>query len=154
MPELEIPDFTTAMRGEADFIAARGSAAKNALQPLHVLLVDDDALVRGGTAEMLSEAGCLVTEAASGREALDMFHADSSIAMLITDYRMPGMTGTTLIRHIRRNAPALPVLLMTGYSSGHEDIGGDVALLSKPFREAGLVAAVRKLCMRAEAARF
>ena len=67
------------------------------LRPLHILLVDDDELVRAGTVEMLAEAGHEVIEAASGTEALAIFEADKRIELLITDNLMPGMMGSDLI---------------------------------------------------------
>lgn len=120
-----------------------------ALRPLHVLLVDDDELVRAGTAEMLTDAGYEVIEAASGAEALAIFEADSRIELLVTDQLMPGMNGAALIARVRRDAPRLPILLVTGFASRDDDIADDIALLAKPFREAALQAAVRKLLCEA-----
>ena len=118
--------------------------------PLHILLADDDELVRAGTVEMLAQAGHEVIEAASGAEALAIFEADKRIELLITDNLMPGMTGSALIAQVRRSAPRLPILLVTGYASRGDDIAADVGLLAKPFREAGLLAAVRDLISNAE----
>ena len=112
---------------------------------LHILLVDDDELVRAGTAEMLAEAGHEVIEASSGTEALEIFEADRGIDLLITDNLMPGMSGSALIARVRRYAPMLPILLVTGYASRSDDIADDVGLLAKPFREAGLREAMRNL---------
>lgn len=115
---------------------------------LHILLVDDDELVRAGTAEMLAEAGHEVIEAASGMEALAIFEADKRIELLITDNVMPGMMGSDLIARVRRYAPRLPILLVTGYASRDDHIAADVGLLVKPFREAGLREAVGNLMFR------
>jgi CheY-like chemotaxis protein len=120
------------------------------LRPLRILLADDDDLVRAGTAEMLAEAGHQVIEAASGTEALSIFEADRRIELLITDNLMPGMTGLALIPLIRRFAPSLPILLVTGYASRDDGIAADVGLLAKPFREAGLLVAVRDLISSAD----
>lgn len=119
------------------------------VRPLRILLADDDELVRAGTAEMLVHAGHEVIEAASGTAALAIFEADKRIELLITDNLMPGMTGPALILRVRRSAPNLPILLITGYASDG-DIAGNVGLLAKPFREAGLLAAVRNLLSDAD----
>lgn len=115
-------------------------------RPLQILLVDDDELVRAGAAEMLFEAGHEVIEAASGMEALAIFEeAKERIELLITDNLMPGMKGSDLIAQVRRLAPRLPVLLITGYVNRDDDITNDIGLLAKPFREAGLREAVHVL---------
>lgn len=113
--------------------------------PLHILLVDDDPLILAGTAEMLEDDGHSVTQAASGAQALRILADHPAIELLITDNRMPGLSGAELIAHARQAAPALPILLMTGYDRRGDDIGDDVALLTKPFRAAKLLATVREL---------
>ena len=120
-------------------------AMLSASHSVHILLVEDDALIREWMAEVLSGAGYAVTEAASGKEALNILAGDEAISLLITDNRMPGMTGAALIADVRSRSPVLPILLVTGYASRGEGIGSDIALLAKPFREAGLLAAVRAL---------
>jgi CheY-like chemotaxis protein len=135
-----------------DGMNAPRSFEKNStgLRPLHILLVDDDELVRAGTAEMLAEAGHEVIEAASGTEALAIFEADKRFELLVTDNLMPAMTGSALIARVRRYAPRLPILLVTGYASRDDDIGADVGLLAKPFREAALREAVHNLMVGAD----
>jgi CheY-like chemotaxis protein len=109
-----------------------------------ILLVDDDARIRDTAAEMLSGAGYAIMEAASGGEALDILASGRTIMMLITDQRMPGMTGTELIALVRDQTPTLPILLVTGDTGRSDDLETDIAFLEKPFREAGLLAAVSK----------
>jgi len=120
------------------------------LRALRILLVDDDALVRCGTADMLSYAGYHVIEAGSGTAALAILAEEDALDLLITDNRMPGMSGAALIAHVRRERPTLPILLITGYASRGDDIDTDVGLLAKPFREAGLLAALRDLLGQGE----
>jgi CheY-like chemotaxis protein len=141
MPQLRI----TYDEGSTGKTAAAVPHDASARPSFHILLVDDDALIRGATAELLSGAGYATIEAASGAEALEILEGDEAIDLLITDNRMPGITGADLISHVRSNAPALPILLVTGYASRGDDISPDIPLLGKPFREAALLAAVRKL---------
>jgi predicted DNA-binding ribbon-helix-helix protein len=72
------------------------SAAQTAETPVdrarRVLVVDDDPLLVGLTAEMLAELGCDVRTARSGIEALDRLAGDQKIEILITDIDMPGMS--------------------------------------------------------------
>lgn len=112
---------------------------------LHILLIDDDLLVRGGTAEMLDDAGHHIVEAGSADEALMILAADKSFDLIITDNCMPGMSGTDLIKRVRSDEPELPILLITGYATRGARIGPGVGLLPKPFRQAGLLSAVSAL---------
>lgn len=120
---------------------------------LRILLVDDDVLVRCGTADMLSYAGHLVNEAGSGPAALDILAQDAAVDLLITDNRMPGMSGAALIERVRNDRPTLPILMITGYASRGDNIGADIGLLTKPFREAGLLSAVQELVRERNIAR-
>jgi CheY-like chemotaxis protein len=112
---------------------------------LHILLVDDDLLVRGGTAEMLDDAGHHIVEAGSADEALVILRSGADFDLLITDNCMPGMSGAELIVHVREDKPDLPVLLITGYATREARLDGGVALLPKPFRQAGLLSAISAL---------
>lgn len=93
---------------------------------------------------MLSYAGHQVMEAGSAQAALEIFDRGEAIDLLITDNRMPGMSGAALIERVREERPALPILLVTGYANRGEGIAADIGLLPKPFREAGLLTAVRE----------
>ncbi|MEN2785488.1 response regulator [Sphingomonas qilianensis] len=102
-----------------------------------VLLVDDEALVRSSTADMLTELGYSVIEAESGEEALRLLDQQSPIDFLVTDHLMPRMTGTQLIAEDRRKRPGLSVLIISGYSEA-EGIDPLLSRLTKPFRQAEL----------------
>lgn len=111
-----------------------------------ILLVDDEELVRTGTAEMLEEVGYSVLQASSGAEALVILrkHRDTIDAM-VSDFLMPGMNGASLAHEARTLVPDLPILLITGYSNVAEGIGSDLPRLTKPFRQAELAAHVARL---------
>jgi CheY-like chemotaxis protein len=98
------------------------------------LLVDDEELVRMSTADMLSELGYFVVEAASGEEALRLFNGGVRFDLLVTDHLMPGITGTDLARAIRSAKPDLPVLVVSGYAQ-NEGIEPNLPRLTKPFRK-------------------
>lgn len=109
-----------------------------------VLLVDDEALVRASTAEMLTELGYRVIDVESAREALRRLEEEVSVDILVTDHLMPGMTGTALIAAVRNRRPGLPALLISGYADA-EGIGPELERLTKPFRQAELSTAITKL---------
>jgi CheY-like chemotaxis protein len=108
-----------------------------------VLLVDDDALVRGSIAAMLEDLGHTAIEASSGDDALDVLDQTGAVDLVITDYAMPGMTGVQLAEELRRRRPDLPVLLATGYAELPGSTAG-VQQLAKPFRSQVLARAIEQ----------
>lgn len=112
--------------------------------PATILIVDDDALINIGTADMIEDLGLRALEAYSGKQALDILAGGDAIDVLITDYAMPGMNGLELAGRARQLRPHLPVLLATGYD---ELPGGeitDLPRLTKPFQQAELVACLQQ----------
>ncbi len=114
-----------------------------------ILLVDDEDLVRAGTAEMLLDMGHEVVEARSAAEALELLRGGLRPGLVITDFLMPGMTGAELAEEIRARAEAPPVLLATGYAqlAGHQL--ADLPLLPKPFRQHELAERIAPLVRKA-----
>ncbi len=89
----------------------------------HVLVVDDDRLVRETLAGQLESHGYRVTQASDGLSALSRLDAGDAFDLLVTDYAMPGMNGLTLIREARQRRPALPACLLTGYADSAVGLG-------------------------------
>jgi PAS domain S-box-containing protein len=116
-------------------------------RPLHLLVVDDDALVRLNTAAMLEDLGHTVVEAASGQEALALLE-ENAFDLLITDQAMPKMTGVQLAAVVQSNYPHLPILIATGYAELPDGI--DLPRLSKPFHQGALATAVKN-CLETRA---
>jgi PAS domain S-box-containing protein len=106
-----------------------------------VLLVDDEALVRATTADMLTEFGLTVIEAQSGSEALAVIAQGHLVDLIVTDHMMPAMTGAQLAEAIRISHPELPLLLVSGYAD-LASIPVDVARLEKPFRQSDLARSI------------
>jgi CheY-like chemotaxis protein len=115
-----------------------------AVRRLTVLLVDDEELVRIGTAEMLRDMGHEVVEASGGAQALGKLGARLRVDAVITDYRMPRMDGAELAARIRELQPGLPILLVTGYTE-FTGQAPDLPRLAKPFRQADLSAHLNAL---------
>jgi CheY-like chemotaxis protein len=110
---------------------------------IKVLLVDDEVLVRAGTAIMLDELGHDVTEANSGKQALELLADHPHFDLIITDFRMPEMDGIVLISESRKILPELRAVLMTGYEAQDPrfaELG--TTSLNKPFSLADLETAV------------
>jgi two-component system response regulator PilR (NtrC family) len=81
-----------------------------------ILLVEDEASIRDGLAELLRDEGYDVATAADGTEALAAID-DGNFAAIITDLRMPGADGLEVLRHTREVSPQTLVLLFTAYAS-------------------------------------
>jgi CheY-like chemotaxis protein len=119
-------------------------APEAALPPgLKVLLVEDDALVRGQVERRLAALGCVVQACADGYDALDALAMGGGVDVLMTDINMPGgLNGRQLAEHARLLDPRLRIL----FTSGHTDdpilrtVRYDpcAAFLAKPYRRAEL----------------
>ncbi|MEJ1157658.1 PAS domain S-box protein [Prosthecomicrobium sp. N25] len=105
------------------------------------LIVDDEDLVRLSTADMLSELGYGVVEAASAEEALRLMGSGARVDLVVTDHLMPGLSGAELTRIIRDRSPGLPVLIVSGYAEA-DGIAPDLPRLTKPFRKDELALAL------------
>lgn len=81
-----------------------------------IMLVDDEDLIRASLALDLQEAGYEVAAAAGGEEALALF-AGGAFDLVITDLLMEGMDGLELLRRLRQQAPAVGVIILTGYGA-------------------------------------
>jgi two-component system response regulator FixJ len=110
-----------------------------------VHIVDDDEAVRNSLAFMLGSAGLSVRLYESARAFLDLLDP-SAHGCLVTDVRMPDMTGIELLAEIKAKAPYLPAIVITG----HGDIplaveamkAGAVDFIEKPFEDEVLLKAV------------
>ena len=87
------------------------------MNDLHILIVDDHALVREGLkARLLAEPGVVrVTEAADAGEALKWLDDGPPPALMLTDISMRGMTGIALMQQVRERHPTLPVIVLSMY---------------------------------------
>ncbi|NLE52206.1 MAG: response regulator transcription factor [Chloroflexi bacterium] len=82
----------------------------------YVLVVDDEGAIRYSITKTLQRVGYHVEAAASGEEALEMMKTQN-YDVVLTDIRMPGLTGVELLRRIKEQAPDAVVILLTGYAS-------------------------------------
>lgn len=109
------------------------SSASVLTRNLTILLVDDDDSVRALSALMLESLGHNVIEARSGEDAIRAMSFE--IDLVITDYAMPGMSGTEMVEALKPIFPQLPVLFMTGYADISALGLADAIVIQKPFSE-------------------
>jgi CheY-like chemotaxis protein len=100
-----------------------------------VLVVDDEAVLRMLTADVLQMLGCSVLEAGDGQVALRILQSDQPIDLMVTDIGLPGMNGRQLAQAARALRPLLKVLFVTGYDpeSGAAGPERNAEVLRKPF---------------------
>lgn len=101
-----------------------------------VLIVDDDLRIRRYIKTILQSADVQVLEASDGLEALEMFRACTSrIDLVITDIRMPRMTGTDLAKSLRSNCPTIPLIFVSGEPTPVDMVDPDkgIFFIEKPF---------------------
>jgi PAS domain S-box-containing protein len=130
----------------ADGVAAPGPAAVALRGPQAcgvALLVDDEALVRMSTADMLGDLGFSVREARSAEDALRLIDEGLEIDVLVTDHLMPGMTGVDLVRALKARRPSARAVIISGFAET-DSIAPDLLRLAKPFRQADLAAILEK----------
>ena len=117
------------------------------MNDIQVLLVEDDPTVRAGSAQALELADFTVSSYESAEPVAELLQANSS-AVLVSDVRLPGMSGLELLDVARTIDPELPVILVTG----HGDISmavqamhdGAYDFLEKPYSSEQLAEVVRR----------
>ncbi len=114
-----------------------------------ILVVEDEEGVRDIVCRILTKAGYEVHAAADPQEALRLCRERLHPDVLLSDVIMPGMSGTQLAAELRRSRPYLPVLFMSGYTSGPapggQEMPADAPLLYKPFQADQLLTALHHL---------
>ncbi len=113
-------------------------------RPAHatVLVVEDEAVVRGLVLDVLEDLGLSALEAADGPAGLQILQSKHKIDLLITDIGLPGLNGRQMADAARLHRPGLKILFMTGYaetasiSSGFLEPG--MEMITKPFSIATL----------------
>jgi DNA-binding NtrC family response regulator len=86
------------------------------LEPFRILVVDDEPAQRELVAGFLRKQGCEVALAGDGKEALARFKAEP-FDLVLTDQRMPGLSGLELLAAVRRVTPEVAVIVMTAYGT-------------------------------------
>ena len=119
---------------------------------IRVLLADDHTIVRAGLKELLADTGDIVVvgEANDGTETLAQIRGrDFDVAVL--DMSMPGRSGIDLIKQVKEEKPALPILILSMHSEEQYAVralrAGASGYLTKESAADQLVAAIRRISM-------
>lgn len=121
------------------------------LNNVHVLVVEDELLIRWSIVETLAQAGCIVSEAPDGATALRALSgSDEPVDAVVLDYRLPDSNDLALLARIRQLSPRSAVLMMTAF--GTPDIVqrakdlGVYRVIDKPFEMHDLETMIAEAC--------
>ncbi len=119
--------------------------------PKHILVVDDDELMRGFVREVLKINNFKITEASNGKAGLKEFR-ENTPDLVLTDIIMPEMEGISFIRELRSHNKEIPIIAMTGNVHGRMEefleistqLGAD-EILRKPIKAKEFIDAIERL---------
>ena len=128
-----------------DFVSSETHDA----EPPGILVVDDEESVRHFIARVLTNAGYRVETMASAAEALEAVDRGGKYDLIVSDVRMPNLSGPHFIEQLRRKETDMKVLYVTGYSDQlfeeRETLWVDEAFLEKPFTPRAILESVALL---------
>lgn len=117
-------------------------------QSLRILLIDDNRHGLIARRSVLEQQGHTVTTATNGQDGVERFQ-EEIFDLVVTDYRMPGMTGQQVIKKIRQEKPKIPVVLLSGYVEAlgleADSTGADIVLSKGPGEVQELLRAITRL---------
>jgi len=102
-----------------------------------ILVIDDEATIRDSLSEALLAAGYEVATAESGEEALAKLHGEE-FALVVSDLKLPGVSGLDVLNALRNQGNQVPVIMMTAYGDVDTAVsamrGGAYDFIPKPFK--------------------
>jgi CheY-like chemotaxis protein len=118
---------------------------------LRILLIDDNRHGLVARRAVLEQLGHKVSTASSGQDGIDQFHSQP-FDLVVTDYRMPEVSGQQVIRKLRQHSPKIPIILLSGYVEAlgitEQSTGADIVLSKGPGEVQALLRAVARLSKR------
>ncbi len=125
-------------------VVKKGGDMPTTNQGPRVLVVDDDHTLLALYRAVLERYGYQVSAVASGEEAL-LLLTEEGLALIITDFKMPGMSGLELALHVRSRGLSVPMIMISASTLDHLKDGltkNDVVLMEKPVGMKNLLGAV------------
>ncbi|HYN74352.1 MAG TPA: sigma-54 dependent transcriptional regulator [Candidatus Methanoperedens sp.] len=116
-----------------------------------ILFIDDDKAGREVALFNLRRAGYEVTAASDGKEGISLFSPET-FDVVITDVKMPGLSGIEVLRRIKKQAPEIPVLVITAFGNVETAVeamkNGAYDFIGKPFQRDQLLLSVERALER------
>lgn len=117
----------------------------------HILVIEDDPIMREVMAEWLEAAGYSIARAEDGSAGLAAVRSTAP-ALVVTDIHMPGTSGAAVIAELKQHHPGIPVIAVSGLFNSGRGMDADAAIalgaaraLAKPFKRAEFLQTVRDL---------
>jgi CheY-like chemotaxis protein len=110
-----------------------------------ILVIEDEAMLREITEDMLTASGYRVICAPDGPEAIDRFEKNGSIDLVLSDLGLPGMSGEEVVKRLLAIRPGTKIIVCSGYVDPGltaQLSGMGVQILAKPYRSNELLRAV------------
>lgn len=116
-----------------------------------ILVVDDEAMIRNLLEKILTKEGYKILLAKDGQEALEIINA-KKVDMIVSDMKMPRMSGLDLLKSVKKDRPEIGVVIMTGYGDTYtvKDallLGAD-EYITKPFKSYEMLMIVERTYWR------
>ncbi len=119
---------------------------------MRILVIEDDAEVRGMICKIFNDEGYDVLEAVNGKQGLRLLRDDLRVDLVVSDLIMPEKEGMETIRELRRDFPQVKILAISGGGKGKAQdylavarVMGADSTLAKPFVKDELLAAVQEV---------
>jgi len=115
-----------------------------------VLVIDDDASVRAVVCGLLATLGCDADAAEDGAKGVTLFD-QRRYDLVVTDLKMPGMTGWHVVAAVRARMPTMPIVMISGFATDADREraqGAGLVFLEKPFHFAEFKGAITRALAR------
>lgn len=116
--------------------------------PPHILVVEDETSIAQGLKMILNEEGFSVDLAADGHSAMEAFHREQDLDLVVTDLRLPDIDGMDVLKSMKSEKPSTEAIIITGYPSVETVVEskrlGVRDYLRKPFSQDEFLNAVRE----------
>jgi signal transduction histidine kinase/CheY-like chemotaxis protein len=135
---LDTPPLLAAESSSSTDAMERATMPEPEGRGLKVLVVEDVALIRMTTVDMVEALGHRALEAGDGSQALALVEANPDIDVMLADLGLPGMSGSEMVAQARKLRPNLRIVVASGYSSEAAESAAlpkDVGFLPKPYND-------------------
>lgn len=120
------------------------------MKSVNILIIDDESVICNACHLILSEKGYTVERQLTGKSGLDALKT-GQYHLVLLDMMLPDMDGMDILKKIKKEWPAVCIIVMTGYSTVSNAVKamklGAYDYLAKPFTDDELVSAVEKACL-------
>ncbi len=124
-----------------------------AVEPLRILFVDDEENILRSLKRLFMDEDFEVITAASGEEALEILKNNKDISLIVSDQRMPGLTGVDFLEKAKEIVPDALRIVLTGYADINAAVdainrGGAYRYITKPWNDEELIQVLRDAAQR------